>query len=152
MTDAPPPSGARDIADPASAADRQRLEQLRDALLQVHKALLHAERGRYERVHGEIPGTTAFLQLAIHHEWFAWLQPVTATVVRIDDRTMSRRAPLQAGEVPGLLAEAAGLLRPDPTGTPYQRQFHGLLHEVPAAAVAVRAVVAALAQAPGVPG
>jgi hypothetical protein len=124
------------------------LEQLRDALLHVHRTLLHAERGRYERVHGEIPGNTAFLQLAIHHEWFAWLQPVTATVVRIDARTMSRRDPLQAREVPGLLAEAAALLRPDPEGTAYQRQYHEVLREVPSAAAEVRAVVSALGRDP----
>lgn len=152
MTATPPPPASRGEHDPASPGDRRRLEQLRDALLHVHRALLHAERGRYERAHGEIPGNTAFLQLAIHHEWFAWLQPVTATVVRIDERTMSRRAPLQAGEVPGLVAEAAALLRPDPHGTAYQQRFHALLHADPAAAAVVRAVVAALLSGPGAPG
>lgn len=140
-----------DPSGPASAAERRRLEQLRDALFQVHKALLHAERGRYERVHGEIPGNTAFLQLAIHHEWFAWLQPVTAAVVRIDERTMSRRTPLRADEVPALQAEAAALLRPDAEGTPYQRQFHIVLREVPSVATEVRAVVAALVRDPDAP-
>ena len=135
---APPPQ-------PASAADRQHLEVLREALLAVHKALLDAERGRFELAHGPVPSASAFLQLAIHHEWFAWLQPVTATVVRLDERTMSRRAPLQAHEVPGLVAEAHALLRPDAEGTPSQRQLHRVLREVPGAAVTVRAVVQGMA-------
>ena len=130
---------------PASAADRQRLELLREALLAVHKALLDAERGRFEQAHGPVAGASAFLQLAIHHDWFAWLQPVTATVVRIDERTMSRRAPLLAHEVPGLVAEAHALLRPDAEGTPYQRQLDVLLREVPGVAVTLRAVVQGMA-------
>jgi hypothetical protein len=130
---------------PASAADRMRLELLREALLAVHKALLDAERERFERTHGPIPHASGFLQLAIHHEWFAWLQPVTATVVRIDERTMSRRAPLLAHEVPGLVAEAQALLRPDAEGSPYQRQLDVLLREVPGVAVTLRAVVQGMA-------
>ena len=53
-------------------------------LTRSDKALLDAERETYERVHGQITGGE-LLQLAINHEQFAWLHPVSELIVRLDE-------------------------------------------------------------------
>jgi hypothetical protein len=57
MTDAPPPARP-DLPPfpelPATATDLARLDRARNDLLRVHRALLAAERVRYEKVRGRI--------------------------------------------------------------------------------------------------
>jgi uncharacterized damage-inducible protein DinB len=67
------------MAEQSSASDdlvpeatRQRLANLRRALLRLHKALLDDERLAYERIYGQVTGGE-LLQLVINHEQFAWL-------------------------------------------------------------------------------
>lgn len=64
---------------------RDRLENARHGLMRVHRALLEAERIRYERIHGRVDGSGAFLQIAIHDPWFAWLGPISELIVQIDE-------------------------------------------------------------------
>jgi hypothetical protein len=106
---------------------RQRLEQARQALLHVHRALLEAERVRYERQHGRIDGSGAFLQLALNDPWFYWLRPIATLVVQIDEW-------LDAD--PPVVAQARDRLRPDVEGAEFQQRYHRLIQEEPTVAVA----------------
>src|SRR4051812_20535657 len=54
-----------------------RLNETRDALLNLHKALVDSERVRYEKVVGEIKSPSHFLQLLTDDPWFAWLHPLS---------------------------------------------------------------------------
>jgi len=69
-----------------------RLRALRMALLVLHKALVDAERARYERAHGRIDSPKQALSLLMHHPWFAWLKPLADLIVHADERL--------AGDVP----------------------------------------------------
>jgi catechol 2,3-dioxygenase len=91
----------------------RRLDDLRLGLLTIHKALLNHERIRYEREHGRVPSSGEFLQLAIHDPWFAWLRPLSALVVRIDE-ALAAVEPVSDAEQ--LIAEARALLRADESG------------------------------------
>ena len=62
-----------------------RLRQVRDRLLDLHKALLDAERARFEREHGKVASSGQWLQLVLSHEQFAWLRPYSGLIVRIDE-------------------------------------------------------------------
>jgi hypothetical protein len=62
-----------------------RLRQVRDRLLDLHKALLDAERARFEREHGRVASSGQWLQLVLSHEQFAWLRPYSGLIVRIDE-------------------------------------------------------------------
>lgn len=64
---------------------RSEIDALYGRLLEHHKLLLAATREEYEREHGPVENATAFLQLLIQGEAFAWLQPFTAALVEIDD-------------------------------------------------------------------
>ena len=59
------------------------VDQLRLALLRLHKALLDDERVSYERVYGRISTNGEFLQLVLGHAWFC----LAASVVSIGGPT-----------------------------------------------------------------
>jgi len=61
-----------------------RLETVRHELLSLHRALLDAQRVAHERDHGKVTAA-AFLELVIGAPEFAWLRPMTALIVAIDE-------------------------------------------------------------------
>ena len=118
-------------------AQRDRLQNARHALLLVHRALLDAERIRYERQHGRIDGSGAFLQLVLHDPWFDWLRPISELIVQIDDWLDADKPADDASDIAEtLLVEVRERLRPDAEGAPFQQRYHRLVQEVPAVAVA----------------
>jgi hypothetical protein len=119
-----------------------KLDAARSDLLALHRVLLDAERVRYEKLFGRIPGNGAFLQLALHDPWFTWLRPMMRLVSEIDSRLLDRgQEPVTAPEVAALLAEARRLLRPDAEGSGFQREFQALLQDSPDVAVLHRQLV-----------
>jgi hypothetical protein len=58
--------------------------QTRSALLGLHRALVERERRDYEKIHGRVSGGD-FLQGLIHDPAFAWLQPLTTLIVRLEE-------------------------------------------------------------------
>lgn len=118
----------------AAVSSRERLGQARNALLRIHTALLDEERIRYERQHGRIDGSGTLLQLVIHDPWFAWLRPISALIVQIDE-LLDSDEPALSEMVEPLLAQARHHLRPDEGGDDFQQRYHQLLQEVPAVAV-----------------
>src|SRR6266404_821722 len=53
-------------------------------VLDLHKTVLDAARREYERGHGRLRNTE-FLSVLIEDPAFAWLNPLTALIVRIDE-------------------------------------------------------------------
>jgi hypothetical protein len=63
---------------------RQRLKAVRLALLRLHKALIDAERGEWEKSRG--PATSnELLKALIEEPFFAWLRPFSGLIVAIDE-------------------------------------------------------------------
>ena len=91
---------------------RQQLIDIRNGLLGLHKALLDSERSLYEKVHGPIASPGAFLQLLISDSWFAWLKPMTALVVEIDE-TLAARDLADTDDFRQLISRAGILLNPE---------------------------------------
>jgi hypothetical protein len=129
--DGPPAKGAPTDGVPATPAEMARLDSARNALLEVHRALLNAERLRYEQVHGRVPNNGAFLQLVIADPWFAWLRPMAQLVLMIDERTSDKRAPLGSIEAQSLLVRSRAMLQADEDGDAFQRLFHQALQSSP---------------------
>ena len=59
--------------------------ELRHSLLELHKALLDAQRIRYERDHGRIKSSGELLGLVLEHPSFAWLRQLSALIARLDE-------------------------------------------------------------------
>src|SRR6516225_7032041 len=67
------------------AADPKFVNDLRHALLDLHKALMDAQRIAYERTHGRIATSGEFLGLVLEHPEFAWLRSLSALIARLDE-------------------------------------------------------------------
>lgn len=113
---------------------RQRLENARHALLHVHRALLEAERVRYERMHGRVDNSSALLQIILNDAWFAWLRPMSELIVQIDQWLDGEEPTRERAEI--LIGQVRDRLRPDEGGVEFQQRYHRLLQEEPAVAVA----------------
>ena len=101
---------------------RERLVQLREALLQLHKALVDSERHSYEQNIGTIPSPGHFLQLLTTDPWFAWLQPVSELIVAIDE-ALDAKKPLTRDGAEVLLKQVRSLLVISETGEGFSRHY-----------------------------
>jgi len=69
----------------SSDGTKQRLTELRNGLLALHKTLLDSERAVYERDIARISSSGEFLKLVLYDPWFAWLHELSEFVVLIDE-------------------------------------------------------------------
>ena len=74
--------------DPERARQREALRELWKHLLPLHRLLIDAARDEYTSSIGPVGGPTRLLQLLSDDPFFAWLKPMTALIVEIDE--MSR--------------------------------------------------------------
>jgi len=63
---------------------RQRLKAVRLGLLRLHKALIDAERGEWEKSRGPA-SSNELLKALIEDPFFAWLRPFSGLIVAIDE-------------------------------------------------------------------
>ena len=113
---------------PLSEELQRLLRQLRAGLLRLHKALLDSERAAYERVHGQV-NAGELLQLAINHEQFAWLRPVSELIVSIDEMLDAEEATKE--EADALVSQAGSLLKPSETGSEFERRYYAAIQREP---------------------
>lgn len=119
----------------ASAETRGRLGEVRRALLHLHKILLEEERTSYERGRGSVGGSGEFLQLVLNDPWFAWLRPVSALIVRIDELLEPAQETTE-GEALSALGQAVALVRPADGGGEFGRRYREVLQRSPDAVLA----------------
>ena len=124
-----------------SGRDRAHLDDLFQALLRLHKALLDDERVSYERVHGRIPSNGAFLQLVLGDAWFAWLRPLSQLMAKLDELGEKSSDGLDTAP---LVASIRTLLTPTEEGEGFGRQYHDALQRGPDVVLAHAAVRALL--------
>jgi len=105
-----------------SDARKGRLNEIRAALLDLHKALVVSERASYEKTVGPIQSSTRFLNLLTSDPWFAWLQPVSHLIVTIDER-MESDEPLTDAMVESTIQETRTLLAPSEDGQGFARHY-----------------------------
>ena len=110
------------------------MEGARHALLHIHRALLDAERVRYERMNGRVENSGTLLQIIMNDPWFVWLRPMSELIVQIDQWLDGKERSPDLAEL--LLAQARDRLRPDEHGAGFQQRYFRLLQEEPAVAVA----------------
>lgn len=128
----------------ASIAERQQLTSVRNALLRLHKILLDAERVRYERANGRVDDMFQLLNLTINDPAFAWLRPLSAMIVQIDERMEDKELVLTSADSKALRDEVRVLLTPAVSGNDFQRNYHWALQETPEAIIGHSEVVKSL--------
>ncbi|HUB87329.1 MAG TPA: hypothetical protein VMB22_05515 [Verrucomicrobiae bacterium] len=107
-----------------------RLQQIRNALLHLHKALVDSERETYEKTFGKIPSPNHFLQLLTSDPWFAWLHPLSQLIVAMDE-ALDEKQPLTTGKVDALVKESRTLLVTSETGEGFGRHYFDALQRDP---------------------
>lgn len=119
------------------------LAALRLPLLDLHRALLENERRLYEMAHGRVtPGE--LLNLALKHQQFAWLHPLSALIVRIDTLIDGRQPAPADADLAAVIAEVKAKLVPSETGNLVEQRYDRALQTDPAVVLAHRAVMQAI--------
>jgi hypothetical protein len=113
----------------------ERLQEARNALLNLHKALVDAERVRYEKVVGEIKSPGHFLQLLTGDPWFAWLHPLSQLIVSMDE-AIDGKEPLTAITADSLFRQARVLLVPREKADGFAGNYFEALQNDPAVVLA----------------
>jgi hypothetical protein len=119
------------------------VQDLRLALLRLHKVLLDDERVCFERVHGRISSNGEFLQLVLGDAWFAWLRPLSQLIAQLDEALeeddVTKRARLST-----LVSSIRTLLTPSEEGDGFGRHYYDALQREPDVGLAHAAVRALL--------
>ncbi len=109
---------------------RTRLEEVRRALLTLHKALVDSERITYEKTVGPIQSPNHFLKLLMEDPWFAWLQPLSQLIISIDE-AMDGKEPLTAAKVEATTKQSRVLLAPSENSKLFPRHYFDALQRDP---------------------
>jgi hypothetical protein len=109
---------------------RQRLTELRDALLRLHKALMESERAGYEQTFGKIESPYQFLHLLTTDPWFAWMRPVSQLIAAMDEM-LDAKEPLTVARMETLVAQAKTLLVPTESGEGFSKHYDEALQRDP---------------------
>jgi len=109
---------------------QQRLTELRNGLLGLHKTLLDSERATYERDIARIGSSGELLKLVLYDPWFAWLHELSEFVVLIDER-MDEDEPPQGIDAERFIAQAIELLAPNENGKGFAKRYFEALQRDP---------------------
>ncbi len=119
---------------------RQRLTELRHALLKLHKALVDSEKVGYEKTMGQIPSPNHFLQLLTKDPWFAWLHPLSQLIVAMDE-ALDAEDPLTPDKVDALMRQADLLLVVQESSDGFSGHYYQALQRDPDVVLAHAEVV-----------
>ncbi len=118
---------------PSTAARTEQWAQareVRDQLLHLHKAIITAERSRYETAHGPVPNEVALFHLVSGDPFFAWLRPLTVLIVTIDER-LAVKEPLDDDALHSLGVEVREVIASTEQGNEFRRNYRRLLQNEP---------------------
>ena len=124
---------------------KERLEEVRQVLLTLHKALVDSERVTYEQTVGKIRSPNQFLQLLTNDPWFAWLQPLSQLIVSMDE-AIDAKEPLTPETVDAAIKEANLLLVASETGEGFAHHYFDALQRDPNVVMAHGAVMKLVGQ------
>ena len=122
------------------AGIRQRLTDLREAMLPLHKTLLESERVGYEATFGKIQSPFHFLKLVMDDPWFAWLAPMTQLITVMDEMLDAKKEPLTAAAVDAVAERVKTLLVATEGGEGFSRHYDEALQRNPDVVLAHAAV------------
>ena len=123
------------------------LPKLREALLNLHKALMDSERATYEQTIGAIASPHHFLQLVTNDPWFAWLHPLSQLIVTIDESLdATDESPLTPTTVDAFVKQVRALLVASESGEGFSKHYDEALQRDPDVVMAHAEVAKILGQ------
>jgi len=124
---------------------RERLQNLRNGLLHLHKSLLDSERGVYERDVERITSTGQYLGLVLHDPWFAWLHELSQFIVVIDETLDADEAATPA-DADRLILQARTLIAPSEEADGFARKYFEAMQRDPNVVLAHRDMIRAFGE------
>ena len=109
---------------------RQRLTDLRNGLLHLHKTLLDSETAVYDHDIARIKSKGQLLELVLHDPWFAWLHELSQLVVLIDE-LLDAKEPATPPDAKRLIAQARELVAPSGDGGTFRKHYLEALQRDP---------------------
>ena len=106
------------------------VQQLRHSILGLHKALLDAQRIRYEREHGRIQSSGELLGLVLEHPAFAWLRQLSALIARLDE-WMEMREELGDDDLHVVVNALRDLINADHRNGTFGKPYWEIANDVP---------------------
>ena len=113
----------------------ERLTDLRNGLLGLHKSLLESERASYDRDVARIRSRSELLKLVLYDPWFAWLHELSELIVLIDETLDAKESP-NGNDASRLIRQARELIAPSETGTGFRKRYFDALQRDPDAVLA----------------
>ena len=111
----------------------QFVDELRHSLLDLHKALLDAQRIRYEREHGRISTSGEFLGLVLEHPAFAWLRTLSALIARFDEWIEEQAAQFPSeDDLPGMIDALRSLVEAEGKHEVFSKPYWEIVNDSPA--------------------
>ncbi|HUL56380.1 MAG TPA: hypothetical protein VLT60_05245 [Usitatibacter sp.] len=111
------------------------VDPLRHALLDLHKALMDAQRVAYERTHGRISTSSEFLGLVLEHPEFAWLRELSALIARLDE-WMEEGEEASPDELRAMLEALRSLVAPEGRNALFSAAYWKIVNDFPEALIA----------------
>jgi len=133
------------------AGIRQRLTELREAMLPLHKILLESDRVGYEATFGKIQSPYQFLKLVMEDPWFAWLAPMTQLITAMDEMLDAKKEPLTVAGVDAMADRIKTLLVATEAGEGFSRHYDEALQRNPDVVLAHAAVAKLIRAQPSRP-
>jgi hypothetical protein len=106
------------------------IQDLRRMLLALHKALLDAQRIRYEREHGRIESSQAFLGVVLEHPGFAWLRSMSALIARLDE-WMEEGEAASPEDFEEMIAALRSLIQTESPHADFSERYWEIVNDVP---------------------
>jgi|SRR5882724_12016098 len=113
----------------------QRLTDLRNALLALHKTLLDSESAAYDHDVARIQSKGELLRLVLDDPWFAWLHELSELVVMIDE-TLDAKEPLSDADADRFIAQSRELLTPNEEGQGFAKRYFEAMQRDPDVVIA----------------
>src|SRR5437763_9564704 len=127
--------------EPMPDRTQERLRNLRNGLLRLHKSLLDSERALYERDVERITSTGQYLQLVLNDPWFAWLHELSQFIVVIDERLDDKEEPATSADADRLTAQARTLVAPNETSNGFAGKYFEAMQRDPNVVLAHRDMI-----------
>ena len=107
-----------------------RIDEVRHALLRLHKGMIDAQRISYERAHGRIETTTEFLGIVLEHPDFEWIRSLSALIAQLDEW---REDPESASdrELEDILGALRSLLQRDGSNARFTQRYWEMVEATP---------------------
>lgn len=114
---------------------QEKVGALRHVLLELHKALLDAQRIEYERARGRIETSGEFLGLVLNHPEFEWIRALSALIAQMDEWAEEAEGTTEE-ELGDIVQALRELIRPQGVNAGFTPKYWNLVNNVPDVTVA----------------